>query len=168
MGNKTVDYILKKDCCGCGVCQEICPFNAIRMEGGELGNIYPKIDDKLCKKCSLCYAFCSNRKQYNDSEPENAFVSACVDKTVRLMSASGGFFSALAKIVIENGGVAYGANLAFIGGEPIVRHIRIDSCDRIKLISGSLYVESNIHDALCSILADLNDGKKVLFCGTSC
>lgn len=43
----------KKDCCGCSLCYNICPKNAIEMKEDECGYIYPIIDEKKCIKCRI-------------------------------------------------------------------------------------------------------------------
>ncbi|GEM_PF-4256216 len=46
-------YIQPMLCTGCGVCLEVCPFQAIRMEEGKA-----VIDKELCKNCKICVRVC--------------------------------------------------------------------------------------------------------------
>lgn len=48
----TVD-VLK--CTGCGVCQEVCPFNAIEVDAKENVSV---VNEALCKGCGLCVSSC--------------------------------------------------------------------------------------------------------------
>ena len=40
-------------CAGCGVCMEVCNFDAIRLEGGRA-----TIDHELCTGCGQCFRAC--------------------------------------------------------------------------------------------------------------
>lgn len=40
-------------CSGCGLCQRLCPEEAIKKFGGVL-----QIDSELCTRCGLCKAAC--------------------------------------------------------------------------------------------------------------
>ena len=40
-------------CMGCGLCSDLCPFNAIRMEARA-----PRISAEKCKSCGLCVSSC--------------------------------------------------------------------------------------------------------------
>lgn len=40
-------------CTGCGICEEVCPFDAIEMVGG-----VAKSDSDLCDGCGLCVSWC--------------------------------------------------------------------------------------------------------------
>lgn len=83
-----------------------------------------------------------------------------------LHSSSGGVFSILAEVVLENGGVVWGA--AF-DKEWHVVHKRITSKEWLNDLRGSKYVYSKLtKDNLSSIKEDLSAGKIVLFCGTPC
>lgn len=53
--------IRKEDCIGCGTCQEVCRFDAVKVRREEkvLGSIYT-IDPISCEGCGLCFHFCPN------------------------------------------------------------------------------------------------------------
>lgn len=47
--------ICSKDrCTGCGLCQNICPYNAIIMQEDKYGFIFPSVNENLCSNCGLC------------------------------------------------------------------------------------------------------------------
>jgi ferredoxin len=51
----------KKECCGCGLCAQICKEfskGAIIMKEDEEGFLYPKIDSNKCVGCFLCLKKC--------------------------------------------------------------------------------------------------------------
>lgn len=41
-------YDKKEKCCGCGLCEYICPKSAIKMKEDEFGFLYPVIDLTRC------------------------------------------------------------------------------------------------------------------------
>jgi heterodisulfide reductase subunit A len=42
-------------CCGCKICNNLCPFSAISYKGGK--NVF-QINEFLCKGCGVCAAAC--------------------------------------------------------------------------------------------------------------
>ena len=74
----TVAAIFEQDCCGCGVCAEICPQNAIQMETDAEGYVYPQIDTDKCVKCGKCLKHCPavQVKYENSKEPESYVMMA--------------------------------------------------------------------------------------------
>ncbi len=53
-------------CMGCGMCQEICPYQAIDQENiknrnGEVVRTIAKINPGLCQGCGTCVAFCKSK-----------------------------------------------------------------------------------------------------------
>lgn len=51
-------FIRKEECCGCSACYAVCPVKAISMVEDTEGFEYPRIDEKLCKKCGMCMRVC--------------------------------------------------------------------------------------------------------------
>jgi len=45
----------KRKCTGCGVCQEVCPFNAIEVDVKEKVAV---VNEALCKGCGVCASSC--------------------------------------------------------------------------------------------------------------
>ena len=83
----------------------------------------------------------------------------------RLESSSGGVFTLLAKEILKNNGIVFGA--VFDKDYNIV-HSYIDNVDDLKKMQGSKYVQSNIGKSFIQAKNFLDDGKTVLFTGTSC
>jgi heterodisulfide reductase subunit A len=50
-----VCVVNKMNCTGCGVCQEVCPFNAIEVDAKENVAV---VNDALCKGCGTCSSSC--------------------------------------------------------------------------------------------------------------
>ncbi len=45
-------------CTGCTACENVCKFNAIKMQDDKDGFKYPHIDKKLCVDCKACEKVC--------------------------------------------------------------------------------------------------------------
>lgn len=87
------------------------------------------------------------------------------DLVTRMSSRSGGVFSALSDVVLEQNGVVYGC----IFDEDLqVIHARATSKDTRDKMRGSKYAQSNLRDTFRSVKEDLDSGLVVLFSGTTC
>lgn len=90
----------------------------------------------------------------------------CNDLDIRLISSSGGAFYYLARGIILNNGVCYGATINESGN---VFHSRITQVSDIYSLMGSKYVESFISKSIyLSFENDVRNDKQVLFVGTPC
>ena len=87
------------------------------------------------------------------------------DEETRAASRSGGVFTALSDKIYEENGVVYGCVLT---KEFSAAHVRAESKETRDLMRGSKYIQSRLGDTFISVKKDLEDGKKVLFSGTSC
>lgn len=101
--------------------------------------------------------------------PEISLHAAASKNSVLLRkSASGGAFAVIAEAVLKNEGIVYGAALPMENGILEPKHIRVDSLDKLILLQGSKYVQSEIGDTYSQAKQDLMQGKTVLFSGTPC
>ena len=100
--------IEKKECCGCGVCVNICPVECLELRENSEGFLYPEYNQRKCIQCKKCLKVCP---AYGNVEGSNGrFLMAWhKDKDVLLKSSSGGVFTALACYVLQKGGVVAGA-----------------------------------------------------------
>ena len=161
----------KSECCGCGACANKCPKEAIRMIEDEYGFIYPEIDNKKCIECGICNKVCDlKRKEESDlNSKSKCYFALSKNKDILMNSTSGGVFSLIARKFIERGGEVYGCALRYNSkGEFDVCHINIEEKEKLNLILGSKYVQSNAEIVFKDIKESLNDGKKILFSGTPC
>lgn len=84
---------------------------------------------------------------------------------IRAASRSGGIFTAISDIVLNDDGIIYGC----IFDEKFKAvHFRADNIDDRNKMRGSKYIQSDLGDTFRSVKDDLQGGKKVLFSGTSC
>lgn len=156
----------KEDCCGCTACNSICSKNAIIQVEDEQGFIYPKIDEDKCINCGMCIKVCPMKEENNKrNDKPIAFAMKHKDDIIRLNSSSGGAFTAISDLVINNKGVVYGATF---NDEFKVVHSKANSYEKRDLFRGSKYVQSNLNKVFNNIKNDLDNGEKVLFTGTAC
>lgn len=155
-------------CSGCHACAEVCPKNCIRMEMDEEGFLYPKADAISCVNCGLCDKICpvTNGGSYEKAEDDFGVYAACSkDEKIRMESSSGGVFTEIAKWVLEQEGVVFGA--AFDENFN-VHHVEVGDIDALTLLRGSKYVQSEIGTAYSHAKNCLEQRKWVLFTGTPC
>jgi len=156
--------IADKHCVGCGACKAVCASGAISLHPDVEGFLCANIDTSKCVDCGMCYKACSALNEPEKTQAKETFAFKANDE-FRENSASGGAFAALAKGILEKGGVCYGA---VQNDDFSVSHIRCDSLDVLKEIQGTKYVQSNMSECFESIKNDLSNGKTVLFSGTPC
>ena len=85
-----------------------------------------------------------------------------------MKSASGGVFAELAKKVLREGGIVFGAAMSFTDGVPTVHHVKVDSEKDLYRLQGSKYVQSDCQGIYADIKKALSANKVVLFSGTPC
>ena len=151
-------------CADCGMCENICPKNAISVK--EDGFYYrPVVDDSLCVDCGLCAGRCPVNREAEENELIAAYYAVNRDKETVWKSSSGGVFSALADIVLKENGVVFGAG--FSSDSRKVVFLSTDETD-LDSLRRSKYVESLTGKSFRQIETQLRQGRRVLFCGTPC
>lgn len=156
----------KDNCCGCGVCEQLCPKSAITMETGNLGFLYAKVNMETCINCGLCEKVCPFDVTDNTvAQQPQAYAIRHKDCDVVKKSRSGGFFTAISDVILQNGGTVYGAVLT---EQMLVEHKRAESSAERNQMRGSKYAQSNIDKICKAVKQDLKDGRQVLFSGTPC
>ena len=157
----------KNKCCGCGACYNICPRKAISMCRDEKGFEYPIVDNSKCVECHLCEKVCDFKNVHAvDYEIKESYALQHKSRDVLSKSSSGGAFTAFSDLVLERGGVVYGA--AFSKADFwVVHQCAANKKDR-DAFRESKYVQSSTGNVFTRIKGDLNEGKWVLFSGTPC
>ena len=154
----------KSKCCGCTACVNACPAQCIVMRRDrEEGFDYPVANPDRCLGCGKCDAVCPVQNPSPASDPETAYAVRCEDYVDG--SSSGGVFPALAKHVIDEGGVVFGAVME---SDMIVGHAEAETMDQVQRMRGSKYVQSDPYSSFWDAREYLKAGRKVLFTGTPC
>lgn len=166
--DKIVLFTDKKDCCACGACVNICPKDAISMKEDEFGFLYPEIDHEKCIQCRSCLKVCAYQHQEVSNTIKDAYVALAKEKEISQKSASGGIFAAVAKEILNGGGVVFGCSFEQQSGIICAEHIMIERVEDLEKLQGSKYVQSFIGTAYQRVKQELEKGRLVLFSGTPC
>lgn len=156
-----------KNCVGCTACVSACQSTAIKMQRDAEGFQTPYLSNaNACTDCNLCRKVCPvlNLKSEVKNE-EQGYIAQIKDKKIRLESASGGMFSAIAITVLKNGGVVYGA--AYNEKFEVI-HISVETQEELWRLRNSKYVQSNLSGVFNRIKKQLVAGRLVCFSGTPC
>lgn len=163
-------YNDKSQCCGCTACMVMCPKKAISMITDEKGFMYPVIDTKKCIDCGLCKKSCAFQSDEKGNSDPRCFVGTHKNEDIYRNSQSGGAFTAISDIILENNGIVYAARL---DEDFVTRHTRIetksqrDSCRKSKYVQSSMINRNNEY-VFTNVSDDLEANRTVLFCGTGC
>ena len=160
-----IKIIRKEDCVGCNACVQRCPKSCIEMHEDEHGFLYPLVDLNKCIDCHLCEKVCPVINQNEPKKPVNTYAAKNNDRNERLASSSGGLFFALARDVINNGGVVFGARF---NDKWEVVHGYAEILEDVKSFRGAKYVQSRIGDSFSKVEKFLDSGRRVMFAGTPC
>ncbi len=155
----------KKKCSGCHACYSICPKQCITMCEDEEGFLYPNIDKVHCIDCGACRKVCPVVQEHHANPVGKAYACINNDENIRIKSSSGGVFTLLAKSVIEQGGVVFGA---VFDDNFSVCHIGVENQDDLEKMRGSKYVQSRISEVYKQVKEFLEKKRMVLFSGTPC
>lgn len=155
----------KHNCCGCEACIQVCPKRCISFEEDVEGFRYPKVDESVCIECGLCEKVCPILSPYDERRPLTQVAAINPDDTIRKESSSGGIFSMLAENVIRKGGVVFGVR--FDDKWQAVFDYT-EALEGLATFRGSKYVQARVGQVFVKVKEYLQQGRDVLFSGTSC
>lgn len=87
------------------------------------------------------------------------------DLNIRMASRSGGIFTALSDEILKKNGIVYGCVLT---DDFKAVHIRATTEKDRNKMRGSKYIQSEMRNIFRMVKEDLDEGRQVLFSGTSC
>lgn len=155
-------------CTGCMACVDSCAQKALSCIVDSEGYYTYKVDESRCVLCHKCEKICPivNNYEYGTNKLllSRPYAVWTTNKELRASATSGGVFPAIAKWVIEQGGIVYGARQK----EFYVHHERIEKVEDIKSLQGSKYTQSKTEGIYLSVKESLNERKLVLFTGVGC
>ena len=152
-------------CCGCAACSNACPKQCLEMLPNNDGFSYPIVDLAMCVDCGLCDKVCPVLHPFSEKEPVTTIAAINKNDEVRRRSSSGGFFYALAELVISRNGVVFGASFD--------EHWNVcidytDNMEEVKNFQGAKYVQAEIGKSYIQVRTYLKEGRWVLYTGLPC
>lgn len=160
-----INIVNKKDCCGCGACEQECPQRCISLQEDSEGFLYPQVNLKICNNCGLCEHVCPVIHQNEPRKPLYVYAAKNRDEQIRKESSSGGIFTLLAEAILAEGGVVFGARF---NDKWEVIHDYTETQEGLANFRGSKYVQSKVGNTFKQTKLFLKQGKKVLYSGTPC
>lgn len=161
--------IEKNKCCGCEVCEAVCPTDAIKMQYDEEGFSIPKIDPEKCIHCDLCDRVCPflNWKDIKISSHNTyCYAGYTTDEEILKKSSSGGIATALALAIVKKGGSVFGVE--YTDDFKSVQYTEVTNEEQICRIRGTKYIESRKGELYFLIAKRLKEKKDVLVIGLPC
>lgn len=161
--------ILKKDCCGCYACEEVCPVQAIQMKPDKKGYYFPVVDPDTCVSCGLCKKSCVIQKPRLVEHRETFPIGLCAyhkDLDTRKGSSSGAMFPGFAKHIIEDKH-GYVAGAKYDEDMNVVSSVG-NTMEEVQKFYGSKYCKSLLDGSYKKIKELLDKGEYVLFSGLPC
>ncbi len=155
----------KEMCCGCNACVQACPASCIKMVDDGEGFSYPKVDVGRCIDCGMCEKVCPMINPYQPREAMEVYAARSMNTLTRENSSSGGVFMELARWVLGQGGVVFGAHFT---KDWEVEHASAQAEEGVRAFCGSKYVESRVGETFKEAREYLKQDRWVLFSGTSC
>ncbi len=155
----------KASCCGCSACIQRCPKHCISLQEDHEGFLYPEVDGSLCIDCGLCEKVCPFLHPDEAIEPLQVLAVKNRNEEERMRSSSGGVFIELAKQVLAQNGVVFGA---VYDGHWEVRFSYAETLERVRPMMGSKYLQARVESAYRDAELFLKQGREVLFTGSPC
>lgn len=157
------------ECTGCSACVDNCPKKCISMKYDAEGFRIPSVDSSRCINCRICEMNCPMNSNVYQKVARNAkaraYAAFSKNEETRKASATGGIFYEIARKMIQENGVVYGAVGSALKG---VTHVKAENIDELHAMQGSKYVQSDMQGVYLQVKEDLKKKKKVLFSGTPC
>ena len=154
------------------MCAGVCPKNCIEMQTDNEGFVYPHVDASSCVNCHMCENVCPviNVSGDRGEFEQCGYIVQHKDPRVLRESTSGGAFTAIAKYVLDRGGIVFGVELQddLYATPSAAHHIWVDKEADLKKFRNSKYIQSFIGGTAQQIKSFLEQGKYVCFSGTPC
>lgn len=156
----------KQNCCGCTACVAVCPKNCITMQEDPEGFLYPAVDKEVCIDCKACERVCPilNPKKEVPFR-QCGYIIQNKDAKVLRESTAGGAFTAIAKYVLNKGGVVFGVELS---EDLVAHHVYVEKESELSRFRNSKYIQSRVGDTYQQAKYFLDQGRCVCFSGAPC
>lgn len=135
------------------------------MRADAEGFLRPSVDTSKCVNCGVCERACPVLREHAAGEVRAVYAAKATDDALRLVCSSGAVFPLVARQVLSEGGVVFGARWA---DARTVVHGKAEDEAALRELLGSKYLQSVMGNAYADCRAELRKGRKVLFTGTPC
>jgi coenzyme F420-reducing hydrogenase beta subunit len=152
-------------CTGCSACAYSCPVNAIKMQTNDEGFEVPVRNSEKCIDCGKCRTVCQVLCKIPPNIIDQKFYAAKNSDDVRLLSSSGGCFTAISDFILDNNGVVCAAAM---DSNYQVKHYFAENTEQRNRMRGTFYVQSSLGHSYEKIAEYLKAKRTVLFIGTPC
>lgn len=152
-------------CTGCGLCESVCPKQAISFVDSETGFPVPKVNPDVCVHCGICARSCEKTRSLTGSEEHEYYEAWIHQDKERRHSTSGGIVIALAKHILSLGGIVFGVTME---GAERPHYISVDKEEELVKIRGARYLQADASGCYRKLKEELRRGRSVLFIGMGC
>lgn len=159
-----IELASPKSCTACQACVNVCPKHSISMNPDKEGFLQPVINREMCIECGTCQRKCPALNDLRFT-PKEQRAYAMISNQDRTLSSSGGAFSVFSRMILNQGGIVFGATL---DKNLQCRHIGIEDVSDLFRLRGAKYVQSDVGVTFLEIKKNLMKNRKVLFSGTPC
>ena len=139
------------NCTGCMACIDACNHDVLKLAVDDDGYYKIDINSDKCIGCNLCSMSCPiiSPIELPNNEMTKIFASWSMDSDLRQQSASGGIFASLASLILNRGGVVYGA--------AIDKFENVVTKGGLALVNSSMTGERLLRDDIEYIMEPLSD-----------
>lgn len=152
-------------CTGCGLCASVCTGGAIEIKPDADGFMQAYLDSVRCVECKRCMNICPVLCPPKANSAPPLVYAFRAEEKLRILSSSGGAFSAMALPIMARGGYVVGAAFDSSGE---LRHILVENEADLARLRGSKYLQSNMGNIYELVAERVNTGRPILFTGTPC
>lgn len=155
----------QEKCFGCGACAAQCPRNCIKMKLDDKGFDRPVVNVNQCIHCNCCINVCPAIHIPQQRESKKVYAAWNANEEAHRLCTSGGISDAMVKMVVSQGGIAFGAVL---NDDLSVSHKGVTTQCATENFRQSKYVQSRTLRTFKEVKNSLSKGKKVIYTGTPC
>lgn len=159
--NKNNKMLVSDNCCGCGLCFQLCPNNSIYLIQDEYGFRKAYINSSKCSQCMMCKEKCIMNHPIKKNIPLYTYGAWHISGEVRKRSSSGGIFTAIAEAAFKDGIPVYAVNENISG----LFFSEAKTYSQIEGMRGSKYYQAFL-DA--DIISKLKKNESGVFVGLPC
>lgn len=148
-------------------CVDTCASVSLKSFMNKDGHLYVNWLPDKCTSCGKCSKICpivSNYDYQRSDGVSKPYAGWANDDNLRMKSASGGIFAALASSILQKEGFVVGA----IMDGCKVKHVVTNDATDLPLLQGSKYQQGEMGGVYRKVLEVLKKGNTVLFSGTGC